>query len=64
MEAADATVRADVLLAQAIPYLKDLLKSAPTFGQAGIVLVFHDGEITRVDVSATVQRKPRAGGRS
>jgi len=53
------TNRADDLLAQAIPYLSELLKSAPCFGTAGITLVFHEGEITRVDCSASVQRKPR-----
>lgn len=56
---AQNTDRAETLLAQAIPYLRDLLKSAPSFGSAGITLVFHEGEITRVDCSASVQRKPR-----
>jgi hypothetical protein len=61
--AAQNTVRADELLAQITPYLKELLRSAPQFGTAGITLVFHEGEISRVDCSASVQRKPRAGGR-
>jgi len=61
--AAQNTVRADELLAQTIPYLKELLQSAPQFGTAGITLVFHEGEITRVDCSASVQRKSRAGGK-
>lgn len=57
--AAQNTERAEILLAQATPYLLDLLKSAPMFGSAGITLVFHAGEITRVDCSASVQRKAR-----
>jgi hypothetical protein len=61
--AAYNTDRVAELLAQTIPYLKELLQSAPQFGTAGITLVFHEGEITRVDCSASVQRKPKAGGR-
>jgi len=59
MAGANSTVRADELLAQAIPYLKELFSNAPQFGTAGISMVFHAGEITRVDVSASVQRKPK-----
>jgi hypothetical protein len=62
MKSALNTDRAEILLAQTIPYLRELLKSAPTFGSAGITLVFHEGEITRVDCSASVQRKTRTGG--
>lgn len=60
--AAQDTDRADVLAGQALPYLKELLRSAPAFGTAGITLVFYEGEITRVDVSASVQRRHREGG--
>ena len=60
MNDADVTTRADELFEQAAPYLKELLQSAPMFGTAGISLVFHAGEITRVDVNASVQRKPKA----
>lgn len=56
MAAANNT-RAAELLETASPYLLDLLKNAPIFGSAGIVLIFHDGQISRVDVSATVQRR-------
>ena len=60
MNAANTTDRGAELFAAAAPYLKELLQSAPVFGTAGITLVFHAGEITRVDVSASVQRKPKA----
>lgn len=62
MQAANVTTRADELFNAAAPYLKELLQSAPVFGSAGITLIFHAGEITRVDVAASVQRKPKAGG--
>ena len=62
MQAAQNTVRADELFRSAAPYLKELLQSAPMFGSAGITLVFYAGEITRVDVAASVQRKPKSGG--
>ena len=61
MDAADTTRRAAELFDIAKPYLLDLLKNAPPFGSAGISLIFHEGTITRVDVSASVQRKPKAG---
>jgi hypothetical protein len=57
--AADNT-RAAELFADAAPYLNELLTSAPRFGTCGIDLIFHDGRITRVDVHASVQRKPEA----
>jgi len=62
MAAANNT-RAAELFEVAKPYLFDLLKNAPQFGSAGLVLVFHEGQITRVDVSASVQCKPKAGGK-
>ena len=57
MQAAKSTDRAAELFETAKPYLLDLLKSAPAFGTAGITLIFHEGQVTRVDVSASVQRK-------
>jgi len=57
MAAANPT-RAAELFETAKPYLLELLQSAPIYGSAGITLVFHEGEITRVDVNASVQRKP------
>jgi|GEM_PF-6096581 len=59
---AQNTDRAAVLFKDAEPYLKELLQNAPQFGTAGLTLIFHEGEITRVDVAASVQRKPRATG--
>jgi len=59
MAAANLTDRAAALFEDAAPYLKELLQSAPQFGTAGISLIFHEGQITRVDVAASVQRKPR-----
>lgn len=61
MAAANLT-RAASLFDIAAPYLKDLLTNAPQYGSAGVTFVFHEGTITRVDVSASVQRKP-AGAR-
>lgn len=52
--------RAEALFAEAAPYLKELLASAPKYGTAGIMLAFVNGEIVRVDVSASVQRKAAA----
>lgn len=45
-------------------YLDKIYENSPQFGSAGLTLTFHDGEITRVDVSETVQRRiaPRSGG--
>ncbi|GAB6275590.1 MAG: hypothetical protein SAMD01599839_01300 [Rectinema sp.] len=60
MAAANNT-RAAELFEVAKPYLLDLLKNAPQHGSAGITLVFYQGQITRVDVSASVQCKPKAG---
>lgn len=60
--AAANTTRAAELFDVAAPYLRELLASAPLFGSAGITLVFHDGEISRVDVAASVQRKTSKGG--
>lgn len=57
MAAANST-RAAELFDVAAPYLRELLQSAPQFGSAGLTLVFHEGQITRVDVAASVQRKP------
>jgi hypothetical protein len=62
MSAVDTT-RTAALVSEALPYLRDLLANAPQFGSAGITLIFHEGEITRVDVAASVQRKPKAGTR-
>ena len=60
MAAANDT-RAATLLATASPYLLDQLKTAPLFGSVGIILIFHEGLISRVDISASIQhRTPRA----
>ncbi|SLM18282.1 hypothetical protein SPIRO4BDMA_40854 [uncultured spirochete] len=56
MAAANNT-RAAELLEVAKPYLLKLFENAPAYGTEGIACVFHDGEITRIDVSASVQRK-------
>jgi hypothetical protein len=56
--------RAAELFETAKPYLLELLENAPQFGTAGLNLIFHEGSITRVDFSASVQRKaPKTGGR-
>lgn len=39
------------------PYLDKIYENSPEFGTAGLTLVFHDGDITRVDISESVQRK-------
>jgi hypothetical protein len=46
------------------PYLEKIIENAPEFGSAGITLVFHDGQITRIDISESVQRRvaPRQYG--
>jgi len=46
------------------PYLDNIYENAPDFGSAGITLIFHEGEIARIDISETVQRRavPRSGG--
>lgn len=59
MAAANST-RAAELLEVAKPYLLKLFENAPAFGSAGIVCVFHEGEISRIDISASVQRKVTA----
>jgi hypothetical protein len=57
--------RAAELAAEALPYLEELLRSAPMYGSAGIDLIFHEGVITRVDVHASVQKKtPGTRGRA
>lgn len=53
--------KAAELLEVAKPYLLKLFENAPAYGTAGIVCVFHEGEITRIDVQASVQRKVRGG---
>ncbi len=64
MAAADNT-RAAELAREALPYLEELLRSAPMFGSAGIDLIFHEGRISRVDVHASVQRRVSdRGGRA
>jgi hypothetical protein len=62
MPAVDAT-RTAQLVSEALPYLKDLFSNAPQFGSAGLTFVFHDGAITRVDLAASVSRKPKGGTR-
>ena len=49
--------RAAELLEVAKPYLLKIFENAPIYGTAWIVCIFHEGEITRVDVQASVQRK-------
>lgn len=49
--------RAETLFEQAAPFLKGLLQNAPQFGTAGLTFIIHEGEITRVDVATSVQRK-------
>jgi len=64
MAAANST-RAAELFDEAAPLLRELLSSAPMFGSATLTLVFHEGEITRIDRAASVQTKPKPkAGRS
>jgi hypothetical protein len=56
MAAANKT-RAAELLEVAKPSLLKLFENAPLYGSVGIVCVLHEGEITRIDLSASVQRK-------
>ncbi|MEN6383366.1 MAG: hypothetical protein ABFC86_08960 [Rectinema sp.] len=46
------------------PYLTRIFENAPDFGSAGLTIVFHEGIITRIDISETVQRRvaPRQYG--
>jgi hypothetical protein len=48
-----------------IPYLRQLLKDAPDFGEVSFTATLHDGEIARVELGAVVARKvaPRADRR-
>lgn len=39
------------------PYLDNIYENSPQFGSAGLTLVFHEGEISRIDLSETVQKK-------
>jgi hypothetical protein len=57
---ADAkTARLEAVL---LPYLRQLLKDAPDFGEVSFTAVLHDGDIARVELGAVVSRKvtPRA----
>lgn len=47
------------------PYLEKICENYPQFGSAGITIVFHDGEIARVDITESVQTKvlTRSGAR-
>lgn len=47
----------DELFKQVAPYMLELLKAAPRFGSAGITIVFHDGKISRIESSKSVQCK-------
>ena len=59
MAAANNT-RAAELLEVAKPYLMKLFENALAYGTAGIVCVFHEGEISRIDISESIQRKVTA----
>jgi hypothetical protein len=50
----------EALLAELLPYLRDLLEAAPAYGSVGLSLAFHDGKIARVESSRSEQRKPGA----
>lgn len=50
------------------PYLNRILANHPQYGTAGFIIVFTDGQISRIDISESVQRKitprtVRTGGR-
>lgn len=55
MAAANSTKAA--FYAVITPYLDRIYESSPDFGSAGFTLTFHDGQITRIDITETVQRK-------
>lgn len=48
------------------PYLQRIIENRPQYGSAGLSLVFCDGQLSRIDISESVQRKiaphVRAGG--
>jgi hypothetical protein len=52
--------RALELLAEITPDILRLLGNAPAFGSASIGMTFHDGEITSLDLGATVKRRLKA----
>ncbi len=56
MEATNETKRA-AFYAIITPYLDRIYENAPEFGSVGLTLVFHESQITRIDISETVQRK-------
>mgnify|MGYP001425646527 CR=1 FL=1 len=50
------------------PYLQRIIENRPQYGSAGLTLIFCDGQLSRVDISESVQRKivshaAREGGR-
>ena len=52
-----AAIKAQQYLNEIAPELLRLLESAPPFGSAGIELIFHDSEITSIDIRASVKRR-------
>jgi hypothetical protein len=56
--------RARQLLEEIQPELLRILENAPIFGSAGISLTFYEGQITSIDLSATVKRRLPNGGRA
>jgi hypothetical protein len=65
--AADAKAQAEALLESVRPdIIRAWTGALPTFGDLSINLHFVDGQVSRIDFGASIQRKvaPRAGGRA
>lgn len=52
----------EALLKTIRPYLQRIIENHPPYGSAGLTLTFCDGQLSRIDVSESLQRKitPRA----
>lgn len=60
-----STITADAARLEAVllPYLRQLLKDAPPYGEVSFTAVIHDGDVARVKLGAEVSRTvaPRSG---
>lgn len=56
------SIENEELLKTIRPYLQRIIENRPPYGSAGLTLTFCDGQLSRVDISESLQRKitPRA----